>query len=146
VARRAGEGKRDLNDPTTSLSRRFQSRIWFGRAVWTSGVSCDGARDDLVEPTDQEAEEYIQRKIERLPRWIGRSIGRLRRDGRLWLRLLVAILLILGGVFWFLPVLGIWMLPLGFILLASEVPPLKRWMVRSAKRIERRRSRTGRRP
>lgn len=99
-----------------------------------------------MEPTDREADAYIRRKIARLPRWIGRPVGRLRRDGRLWLRLLAAILLILGGVFWFLPVLGFWMLPLGFILLAAEIPPLKRWMVRRAQRVERRWGRTGRRP
>lgn len=130
----------------TPLSRRFRSLLWFGEAIRASGVSAGVARDDLVGPTDQEAEDYIRRKIEQLPRWIGRPIGRLRRNGRLWLRLLVAILLILGGVFWFLPVLGIWMLPLGFILLAAEVPLWKRWMVRRAQRVERRWGRTGRRP
>lgn len=36
-----------------------------------------------------------------------------------------------------LPVLGIWMLPLGIVILASEFPTLKRWLVSAAMRIER---------
>lgn len=34
-------------------------------------------------------------------------------------------LLLLGGMFSFLPVLGLWMLPLGLLLLALDVPLLK---------------------
>ncbi len=35
--------------------------------------------------------------------------------------------LILGGMLWFLPVVGLWMLPLGFIVLATDLPPLRRF-------------------
>lgn len=38
------------------------------------------------------------------------------------LRLPIAGLLVLGGLFSFLPVLGFWMLPLGLMLLALDVP------------------------
>lgn len=41
----------------------------------------------------------------------------------LWpVRLVLAALLVLGGLLSFLPVLGIWMLPLGIILLAIDAP------------------------
>lgn len=40
-------------------------------------------------------------------------------------RIPTAFLLILGGVFSFLPVLGIWMLPLGLMLLAVDVPVIR---------------------
>ena len=40
-------------------------------------------------------------------------------------RLLVAVLLIVGGVFSFLPILGLWMLPLGLLLIAQDVPILQ---------------------
>jgi hypothetical protein len=33
--------------------------------------------------------------------------------------------LIVGGVFSFLPILGVWMLPLGVVLLAKDIPPLR---------------------
>jgi hypothetical protein len=35
-------------------------------------------------------------------------------------------LLIVGGVFGFLPVLGFWMIPLGAALIALDIPPLRR--------------------
>jgi hypothetical protein len=41
-------------------------------------------------------------------------------------RIPLAILLLLGGVFSFLPVLGLWMLPLGLLVLAVDIPPLRR--------------------
>jgi len=91
-----------------------------------------------VKPGDQEAETYIQQKIDRLPHWLGNPISQLRRNGRIWVRLSVSVLLILGGLFWFLPVLGFWMLPLGLILLIAEFPLLKRWLVHMAMRVERR--------
>jgi hypothetical protein len=49
----------------------------------------------------------------------------LRRDSWFPIRFPVALLLIAGGVFSFLPVLGIWMLPLGLLLLAVDLPVLR---------------------
>jgi hypothetical protein len=46
--------------------------------------------------------------------------GRLRL-----LRLPLAVLLIVASAFAFLPVLGLWMLPLGVLLLAVDLPPLR---------------------
>ena len=50
---------------------------------------------------------------------------RLLQDGMRIARLPVAFLLVLGGCFSFLPVLGIWMLPLGLMLLAVDVPLIR---------------------
>jgi hypothetical protein len=36
------------------------------------------------------------------------------------------VLLIGGGVFGFLPILGFWMIPLGAALIALDIPPLRR--------------------
>lgn len=47
---------------------------------------------------------------------------RLLRDGMRIVRLPLAFMFILGGCLSFLPVLGIWMLPLGIMLLAVDVP------------------------
>lgn len=41
------------------------------------------------------------------------------------LRVPLGVLLMLGGVFSFLPVLGLWMLPLGLLLLAVDFPVLR---------------------
>ena len=48
-----------------------------------------------------------------------------------------AILLILGGIFSILPVLGLWMLPLGLLLFAQDVPPLQKPMAQGLGWIER---------
>ena len=40
-------------------------------------------------------------------------------------RLALGVALILGGMLWFLPVLGFWMLPLGIAVLAVDVPALR---------------------
>ena len=50
----------------------------------------------------------------------------------------MALLLIAGGLLSFLPVLGLWMLPLGLLLLAEDVPPLRRASDRVLDRVERR--------
>lgn len=42
----------------------------------------------------------------------------------------LGILLILAGMVGFLPVLGFWMIPLGVALLATDIPPLRRWLVK----------------
>jgi hypothetical protein len=47
-------------------------------------------------------------------------------------------LLIGGGIFGILPILGFWMLPLGLVLLAEDVPPLRRATDRLLDWIERR--------
>jgi hypothetical protein len=42
------------------------------------------------------------------------------------LRLVLGLLLIVGGLFGFLPVLGFWMIPLGIAVAALDVKPLWR--------------------
>ena len=49
------------------------------------------------------------------------------------------LLLILGGVLSFLPIRGIWMLPLGLLLLAEDLPVLRSWRSRILDLIERHR-------
>jgi len=50
----------------------------------------------------------------------------LKTSKRPWLRRGVGILLVLGGLLGFLPVLGYWMLPLGLALLAVDFPFARR--------------------
>ena len=44
------------------------------------------------------------------------------------LRLVLGVLLMIGGVFAFLPVLGLWMIPLGMAVAALDIVPLWRWI------------------
>lgn len=42
-------------------------------------------------------------------------------------RLVVGILFIIGGVLGFLPILGFWMIPLGFLILSVDFPFIRRF-------------------
>lgn len=54
-----------------------------------------------------------------------RVIAPLRARGAAMFRIPMAILFILGGFLSFLPILGFWMLPLGLLLLAVDLPALR---------------------
>lgn len=61
----------------------------------------------------------------KLPRGPARFVGWLRKPSSRLVRIPLAVLLMVGGVFAFLPVLGFWMLPLGLILIAQDIPFLQ---------------------
>jgi hypothetical protein len=61
-----------------------------------------------------------------VPDRVSRAIRWLRDPEARWIRLPVGVLLILGSALWFLPVLGIEMLPIGLLLIAQDVPFLRR--------------------
>jgi hypothetical protein len=63
-------------------------------------------------------------------RWLRRPSSRL-------VRIPLAILLVVGGIFSFLPILGLWMLPLGLLLIAQDVPFLQAPLARMLGWIER---------
>ena len=71
--------------------------------------------------------------VRRFPALTG-FIGFLRADGTRIFRIPLGLLLMVGGVFSFLPVLGIWMLPLGLMVLAVDIPflrgPVARFMIK----------------
>ena len=65
-----------------------------------------------------------------------KSLNRARQRTQIWarrnippgLRLVVGLIVRVGGVFGFLPVLGFWMIPLGLAIAALDVVPLWRWL------------------
>jgi len=46
---------------------------------------------------------------------------------------LIGLILVFMGLLGFLPILGFWMIPLGLAVLATDVPPLKRWFRKELK-------------
>ncbi len=52
---------------------------------------------------------------------------RIRLPKSRFLRILIGILFIIGGLFGFLPILGFWMIPLGLTILSFEIPLVRRW-------------------
>lgn len=94
--------------------------------------------DDLRSTATAAAwDERVDRWLSRLPRPMRSRIDWLRVPSRRGLRLLAGTALVLGGTLSFLPVLGLWMLPLGLALLAQDVPTLKVFMERRARWTER---------
>ncbi|QDW40855.1 hypothetical protein FFI89_029255 [Bradyrhizobium sp. KBS0727] len=77
----------------------------------------------------QELDRHFAWFEDKLPPRLAKFVGWLRRPSSRYARIPLAILLILGGIFSFLPVLGLWMLPLGLLLFAQDVPVLQKPMV-----------------
>ena len=75
---------------------------------------------------------HLARRVQSMVRW-------LRRPSSRWARVPAGALLMLGGVFAILPVLGLWTLPLGFVLLAEDIPVLRRMTDKWLNWLERRR-------
>jgi hypothetical protein len=92
--------------------------------IWTHQMSGDDWRLDAL--------------IDRLPRRLRNSVRALRQPSGRWLRIPAGLLLMAGGVLAFLPILGLWMLPIGLALLADDVPLLRTWRSRMLDWVERR--------
>jgi hypothetical protein len=107
---------------------------------------CDGPADQHL-PLEEESFVSVDHKMEldrhfawfeaRLPPGPARLIAWLRRPSSRLVRIPLALLLILGGIFSFLPVLGLWMLPLGLLLFAQDVPMLQGPLARMLAWVER---------
>lgn len=94
-------------------------------------------------PEDVESRHVprVERLIDSLPRRMRRPVRWLRKPSSRWARIPAGLLLTVGGLFGMLPLLGFWMLPLGLLLLAEDVPPLRRSSGRVFEWMERWRSR-----
>ncbi len=73
-----------------------------------------------------EFERSCDRLEQHLPRPVCRALRWARSPSAKWLRLPIGILCLIGGCLWFLPILGAWMLPIAFLLLAHDIKPLQR--------------------
>ena len=79
--------------------------------------------------TKAELNRYFEMIDRRVPIRVSQFIRWLRKPSSFAVRLVVVLLLILGGIFSFLPVLGLWMLPLGLLFIAQDVPLLQKPLV-----------------
>jgi hypothetical protein len=86
--------------------------------------------------TTTELNKYFEMINRRLPKRMSASIEWLRKPSSFSARLTAALLLILGGFFSFLPILGVWMLPLGLMLIAQDLPFLQKPLVKTFKWVE----------
>jgi hypothetical protein len=90
----------------------------------------------MTAATKAQLDGYFARIDDHLPASVCRFLHWLRQPSSRIVRLLMSALLIVGSLFSFLPILGIWMFPLGLIILSQDLPCLQRPLVRSFQWIE----------
>ena len=103
---------------TTDEARRFDD---IGRAI------------DAAEPVSTASRATARRELnlyldaigKYLPAWFCPMVIRLRRPSRWPARIAISLLLVAGSLLSFLPVLGLWMLPLGLIIISQDLPALQ---------------------
>jgi hypothetical protein len=95
--------------------------------------------DDDLANRHHDRERRLELLIRRLPERLQSAVRWLRRPAARWVRIPAGLLLIVGSIFSILPILGLWMLPLGLVLLAEDVKLLRRGMDRVLAWIEHRR-------
>jgi hypothetical protein len=74
--------------------------------------------------------EEMDRFQNHIPTWVARNLNRLRGKRAIWVRVLTGVALIVAWCFLPLPIVGIWMLPVGLALLAYDIPMMRRPMAR----------------
>ncbi|WP_207460504.1 hypothetical protein [Azospirillum sp. SYSU D00513] len=85
---------------------------------------------DKGQKTLDQAYEGLEKEA---PDRVARAIRWLRDPKARWIRIPLGVLFIIASMLWFLPVVGIEMLPLGLLLIAQDVPflrkPVGRFMI-----------------
>jgi hypothetical protein len=79
----------------------------------------------ILDQAEAELDREIRSACDRLPKPLRAWLHRLN-DAPASRRVPAGLALMAGGVFSFLPILGIWMLPVGAVLVAKDIPPLRR--------------------
>lgn len=87
--------------------------------------------------TPRTDDELMDLLIQRLPERLQTALNWLREPERKWVRIPAGVLFMLGGVLSILPVLGLWMLPVGVMLLSQDIPFFRRIQGRVLRWIER---------
>jgi hypothetical protein len=75
--------------------------------------------DDELDRAFDDLERHVPARLGRMIKWVRQPQAR-------WVRVPLGILCIIGSFLWFLPVLGLWFLPLGLLLIAQDVRFLRR--------------------
>lgn len=92
----------------------------------------------MTENDEVRLDRHFDRMEARLPSRFSRFLQWLRKPSSRWVRIPLGFVFIVGGILGFLPILGLWMLPIGLLLLAQDVPFLRRPMLLALDCVERR--------
>jgi hypothetical protein len=94
----------------------------------------DADKRDAEKP---DLDRELDRLQQRLPNSVSRLMDKLRGPAVAPYRIPVGVALTVGGCLGFLPVLGLWMTPLGLALLAQDVPVMRKPFARLMARVNR---------
>lgn len=83
-----------------------------------------------TEHHERQLNHRLDKLESRLPGFAASVLAWLRQPRARLVRVPMAVLFIAGGFAGFLPILGFWMLPVGLLLLAMDLPPLRPLVVR----------------
>ena len=89
-------------------------------------------------PSDEQRElDAVLHEIEhKLPDFAKPLPRLIRNPPPFYVRIPLGLALVVGGIFSILPILGVWMLPLGLLLLARDVPAVCRLSTRMLRWVE----------
>ena len=90
----------------------------------------------MISATKAQLDCYFERIEGHLPSRLCQFFLWLKQPPNRSVRIVVSALLVLGGVFSFLPVLGAWMLPLGLIIISEDLPFLQAPLLGALQGIE----------
>jgi hypothetical protein len=94
------------------------------------GFSGMSAYDPYASFDQQALDERMLRLERRLPASLAKAVSWIRRPAPKAVRLPLGAVLVCGGAVGFLPIVGYWMLPVGLVILARDVPRLRPPLVR----------------
>ena len=97
----------------------------------------------VLELRMKKEENRLRRQFEAIERKApvgGRALQALRRGEYRTVRIPLGVFLVIGGMMAFLPIFGVWMLPLGLLLLSVDIPRLRGCVsaaiIRSRRRLD----------
>ncbi|MGE0258349.1 MAG: hypothetical protein AB7H71_09055 [Alphaproteobacteria bacterium] len=99
------------------MSRPYSDERFGRRAGAAFGAAVYRIADD---------DPRLERLIRRLPERRQGSIRWLRSPAARWVRVPLGLLFVFGSFLFILPIFGLWMLPVGLLLLAEDVSALRR--------------------
>jgi hypothetical protein len=135
---RRGDFKAAARDRLTPCDAVTQHHLFFVRRELRLVICGTDQERSVSDHYRLEIDRHFAWFEARLPARPARFVAWLRKPSSRYVRIPLAIFLILGGVFSFLPVLGLWMLPLGLLLFAQDVRLLQKPTAQLLGWIERR--------
>lgn len=90
----------------------------------------------MTDLDEKKLNHQLDRIEQHLPGGVRRCLHWLREPSSRWVRIPAGLILVVAGIFSILPFLALWMLPLGLLLLAQDLPLLRRPMRRALLWIE----------